>query len=86
MHPGLFFNPEKSFHLPIYAYAMAHISINNLATLGATPWFVEDHRILQYLNLSTIEGDVVERFDSNGSNDQLSSSSHSASGCTSSSL
>jgi hypothetical protein len=30
--PSLFSNPEMSFHLPIYANAMAHASITDLAT------------------------------------------------------
>jgi hypothetical protein len=32
MPPSLFSNPEMSFHLPIYANAMAHASITDLAT------------------------------------------------------
>jgi hypothetical protein len=76
VHLILFSSPKKSFHLPIYANAMAHASIIDLATL----WFVGDHRILQYLDLSAIEGDVAEGLSSNGGNDQLCSSSQLALG------
>ena len=31
LHPSLFSSPKMSFHLPIYADAMAHASITNLA-------------------------------------------------------
>jgi hypothetical protein len=64
--------------LPIYADAMAH----DLATPKAPPQFVGDHRILQYLDLSAIVGDVTEELSSNGGDDQLSNSSHSASSGT----
>jgi hypothetical protein len=82
LHPSLFSSPEKSFHLPIYADAMAHAFIMDLATPKATPQFVGDHRILQYLDLSAIVGDVTEELSSNGGDDQLSNSSHSASSGT----
>jgi hypothetical protein len=59
---------------------MAHTSITNLATPEATPQFVGDHRVLQYLDLSIVEG-----LSSNGGHDQLSNSSHSTSSSTSSS-
>jgi hypothetical protein len=62
---------------------MAHASITDLATPKATPQFVEDHRILQYFDLSVVEGDVTEGLSSNSGDDQLSNSSHSASGSTS---
>jgi hypothetical protein len=84
LHPSLFSSPKKSFHLPNYANAMAHASITDLATgtPNAIPRFVGDHRILQYLDLSAVEGDVVEGL---SGDDQLSSSSHSTLGSTSSS-
>jgi hypothetical protein len=85
LQPILSSSPKKSFHLPIYANAMAHASITNLATPQATPRFIGDHRILQYLDLSTIEDDVVEGLTSDGGDDRLSSSFHSTSGSTSSS-
>jgi hypothetical protein len=47
--------------------------------------FIGDHRILQYLDLFAVVGDVTEELSSDGGNDQLSNSSHSASGSTSSS-
>ena len=60
---------------------MAHASITNLAT----PRFVGDHRILQYLDLYAVEGDVAKGLSSNGGNDQLYSSSQLALGRISSS-
>jgi hypothetical protein len=83
LHPSLFSSPKKSFHLPIYADAMAHAFITNLATPKASPQFVGDLRILEYLYLSAIVGEVFEELNSNASDDQLSYSSHSASGSTS---
>jgi hypothetical protein len=82
---SLFSSPKKSFHLPIYANAMAHASITNLATPKATPQFVGDQRILQYLDLSAFDSHVVKGLNSNGGDDQLSSSSHLASSSTNSS-
>jgi hypothetical protein len=49
LHPSLFSSPKKSFHLPIYAEAMAHAFITDLATPKASPQFVGDLRILEYL-------------------------------------
>jgi hypothetical protein len=57
--------------LPIYANAMAHASIADLATPKITPCFQGDHRILQYLDLTTVEGDVVEGLSSDRGDDQL---------------
>jgi hypothetical protein len=79
LHPSLFSSPEKSFHLPIYANAMVHVFITDLATPKATPQFIGDHRILQYLDLSAIVGDVTKELSLDGGDDQLSNSSHSAS-------
>jgi hypothetical protein len=50
LYPSLFSSLEKFFHTPIYADAMEHASITNLATLEATPLFLGYHRILQYLD------------------------------------
>jgi hypothetical protein len=83
LHPSLFSNPKKSFHLPIHAEAMAHAFITDLATPKAFPQFAGDLRILEYLNLFAIVGEVSEELSSDASNDQLSYSSHSALGSTS---
>jgi hypothetical protein len=50
---------------------MAHASIADLATPKITPCFQGDHRILQYLDLTTVEGDVVEGLSSDRGDDQL---------------
>jgi hypothetical protein len=83
LHPSLFLSPEKSFNLLIYADAMAHAFIMDLATPKATPQFIGDYRVLQYLDLSAVVADVYEELSSNGGDDQLSNSSHSTSGSTS---
>jgi hypothetical protein len=79
----LFSSLEKSFHLFIYADVVAHASITDLATPQAIPQFVGDYRILQYLDLYVVVGNVTEGLSSDGSDDQLSNSSHSALGSTS---
>jgi hypothetical protein len=76
-------SPEKSFHLPIYADAMAHAFITDLAIPNAIPQFVGDHMVLQYLDSSAVVDDVTEELSSDGGDDQLSNSSHSASCSTS---
>jgi hypothetical protein len=63
---------------------VAHASITTLATLEAAPGFVGDHRILQYLDLSAVEGDFAEGLSLDGDDDQFSNSSHLASSDTSS--
>jgi hypothetical protein len=70
--------------LPIYVGAMAHASIIDWTTLEATPRFIGDHSILQCFDLYAVEDDVAKGLSSYGGNDQLSSSSHLALGCTSS--
>jgi hypothetical protein len=77
LHPSLFSSPEKSFHLPIYAEAMAHAFITDLATPMASPQFAGDLRVLEYLDLSTVVGEVSEKLSSDASDDQLSYCSHS---------
>jgi hypothetical protein len=65
---------------------MVHASITDLVTLKATPRFPGDHRILWYLDLFVVKVDVARELCLDGGDDQLSSSSHSTSGSTSSSL
>jgi hypothetical protein len=62
---------------------MAHAFITDLATPMASPQFAGDLRVLEYLDLSAIVGEVSKELSSDASIDQLSYSSHSASVSTS---
>ena len=80
LHPSLFSTPVKTFHLPVYANAMAHQSIVNNSSPILDDFAFKNLGVLKYFDISAVE-DNQHDYDSehsDGSSQQAASTSDSS--------
>jgi hypothetical protein len=62
-------NSKDPSFLPVYVEAMAETSIGELTALASPWWIFRDSRVLQFLDQSVVEDNVIEDHNPSPRND-----------------